>query len=193
MLHLVQYISLTENEYYSFQHIWCFLCIIIMSGSISYSQLHYEQYSCILLPYYENGLTITATENTKLICIYDFHILEKLGCTPIKKAFQEIFFPLNKNIPKNPFIKKIEYVKASTNTSPKLFSENTLLLFDKIDTNQTCILNQVSASEPLINVSSKCLDKETPYLVISKPVWISFITDNDKFCYFFIISFHNLL
>jgi len=193
MTHLVQYISLTENEYYSFQHIWCFLCIIVKKGSVRHLLNQYEKDSIILFPYYENGITIHANENCELICILDCFILEKFGCIPKKKVFEEFFFPLFKKVQQNPFIENIDYLKIFPESAPKFFKENTLLLFDKIDMNQTCILNQVSASEPLISSSSICLDKETPYIVISKPVWISFITDNDKFCYFFIISFHNLL
>lgn len=193
MVQTVQYISIEKNKNYYFQHVWCFLCIIIISGSISYLSTDYKQYSCILFPYYENGLTITANESSKLICIYDSHILKKLGCVPIKKAFNEIFFPLHKNIPQNPFIKKIHYVKVSTNSPPKYFPENTLLCLQDNTSKQTCILNQVYASEPLINVSSKCLESKNPYFIISKPVWISFITNDKKYCYFFIVSFYNLL
>ena len=193
MLQTVQYLSLDKTEKYSFQHVWCFLCIIVMSGSISHLLLDYKEHSCILFPYYENGLTITANENSKLIFIYDFHILEKLCCTPIKKAFDEIFFPLHKNIPQNPFIKKINSIKVSTDSPPKFFSENTLLFLQDNILNQSCMINQVSASEPLINVSSKYLDSENPYFIITKPVWISFITNDKKVYYLFVIYFHNLL
>lgn len=193
MLQTVQYISIDKTQEYSFQHVWCFLCIIVISGSISDASLEYKENSFVLFPYDKNGLTIRANENSNLIFIYDFHILEKICCAPIKKAFNPIFVPLYQNIPQNPFIKKIDYCKVSVSSPPKFFPENTLLFLKDNTSNNDCILNQVFASEPLVTVSSKCLDSQNPYFIISKPVWISFITSGESFITLFIIYFYNLL